>query len=504
MSDTPRVRFAPSPTGSLHVGSAHTALFNWLYARHHHGSFLLRIEDTDEVRSTTESLQAICQGLKWLEMDWDEGPDVGGPHGPYIQSERLALGLYEPFYQKLLDSGRAYPCYCTPEELEERREIMRARGLPPRYDNRCRKLTDEQRAEFEAEGRPAAIRFRMRDTGATIIHDLCRGDLPHDNSLIGDIVIRKTSGFPTYHFAVVVDDYLMGITHVIRGEEHLPNTVPHLQLMEALEIPPPQYAHLGLLMGFDHKKLSKRHGPTDLSVYRDSGILPEAMVNFLALLGWSTGSEEEILTVPEIIERFDLDRCGRAPSVFDLEKCEWINSQHINRAPVEELIDLAHPMLVKAGLMEAELTPERRAWLGRVIDVMRERLRKLSALTDWAAYFFTDEYPYEERAREKWLRKPEIPETLEKLAEALAPASPWTADGIEPVVRGVAEGMGVGAGKVIHPCRAAITGTTVGPSLFHLMELLPQESVVRRLRRTAEMCRAGVFAEPGPDAGGTQ
>ena len=501
MSDRPRVRFAPSPTGSLHVGNAHTALFNWLYARHHKGTFVLRIEDTDEVRSTAESLQAIYEGLKWLGIDWDEGPDVGGPHEPYIQSDRLALGVYGPFFEKLLDSGRAYPCYCTPEELEERREVMRARGLPPRYDNRCRKLTDAQRATLEAEGRQAAIRFRMKDAGATIIHDLCRGDVPYDNSLIGDIIIRKTSGFPTYHFGVVVDDYLMGITHVIRAEEHLPNSVPHLQLMEALGIPPPSYAHLGVLMGFDRKKLSKRHGAVDLAAYRQSGILPDAMVNFLALMGWSTGTEEEVLTREEIVKRFDLGRCGKAPSVFDLDKCEWINSQHINRAPLEELVALAHPMLVRAGLMEEQLAPERREWLSRVVDLMRERMRTVSVLTTWAAYFFTDDFQYEERAREKWLRKPETPDTLEKVADALEPLAEWTADAIETAVRGVADALGTGAAKAIHPCRAAVTGTTVGPSLFHLLALLPGEVVVRRLRRTAHMCRAGAFAEPGPEVG---
>jgi glutamyl-tRNA synthetase len=498
MSAAPRVRFAPSPTGSLHVGNAHTALFNWLFARHHHGIFILRIEDTDEVRSTEQSLQAIYDGLKWLGMDWDEGPDVGGPHAPYIQSLRLAQGIYEPFYQRLVDSGRAYPCYCSPEELEERREIMRARGLPPRYDNRCRKLTDAQRAAFEAEGRQPALRLRMKDAGTTVIHDLCRGDVPHDNSLIGDVVIRKASGFPTYHFAVVIDDHLMGVTHVMRAEEHLPNTIPHLQLMEALGIPPPQYAHLGVLTGFDRKKLSKRHGAVDLSEYRARGILPEAMVNFLALMGWSTGTEEEVLTTREIIERFDLDRCGKAPSVFDPDKCEWLNSQHINRAPAAQLADLAHPMLVKAGLMEPELSPERRAWLERVIDAMRERMRTVSVLTDWAAYFFTDDYPFEERAREKWLRKPGTADTLDRLAGTIQVADPWTAEAIEPAVRGVAEQMGVGAAKVIHPCRAAVSGTTVGPSLFHLLELLPRETVVGRLRRAAEMCRAGAFAEPGP------
>jgi glutamyl-tRNA synthetase len=497
MPETPRVRFAPSPTGSLHVGHAHTALFNWLFVRHHGGTFVLRIEDTDEVRSTEASIRAIYDGLRWLGLDWDEGPDVGGPHAPYIQSQRL--DIYEAFYRQLLDSGRAYYCYCTPEELEERREVMRARGLPPRYDNRCRALTEAQRAQLETEGRRPAVRFRMKDVGTTVIHDLVRGELPYDNSLIGDLVIRKTSGFPTYHFSVVCDDHLMGITHVIRGEDHISNTVPHLQLMEALGLEPPRHAHLGLLMGPDRAKLSSRHCATDLAAYRDMGVLPQAMVNFLALLGWSTGDDTEVLTLEELVARFDLDRVSRSPSVFDFGKCEFINGQHIRTAPLAQLQAAAHPLLVAAGLMEAELSAERAEWLGAVLDLMRDRMRTLGVLTHWARYFFTEEYQYEERAREKWLRKPETPATLEALAERLGEGAPWNAEGAESAVRGVSETLGIGAGKAIHPCRAAVTGTTVGPSLFHLLELLPRATVVGRLQRTAALCRAGEFEAPGPE-----
>ncbi len=459
---------------------------------------MLRIEDTDEVRSTAASLQAIFEGLRWLGIDWDEGPDVGGPYGPYVQSERL--GIYEEYYRELLDSGRAYPCYCSPEELGERRQAMRALGLPPRYDNRCRDLTEARRSEFEAQGRRPALRLRIKDAGTTVVHDLIRGDVPYDNSLIGDVVIRKASGYPTYHFAVVIDDHLMGITHVIRAEEHLPNTVPHLELMEALAIPPPQYAHLGLLMGHDRTKLSSRHGAVDLAAYREMGMLPQAMVNFMALLGWSTGADEEVLSVEEIIKRFDLDRCSKAPSVFDLEKCEWLNGQHIRTAPMSQLVAIAHPILVKAGLIEEELTPERREWLERVIDLMRDRVRTLSVLAEWGAYFFTEDYEYEERTRAKWLRKEDTPGTLDKLAQVLGAVEEWNVEEIEGAVRGVAEEMGVGGGKAIHPCRAAVTGTTVGPSLFHLLELLPRETVVERLNRTAERCRSGEFAGPGPGA----
>ena len=498
MSDKPRVRFAPSPTGSLHVGHAHTALFNWLYTRHHGGTLILRIEDTDEVRSTEESLDAIYSGLKWLGIDWDEGPDVGGPHEPYIQSQRL--DIYEGYYNRLLESGAAYHCYCTPEELEERRQVMRARGLPPRYDNRCRDLTDEQRAELEADGRQAAVRFRMKDVGSTVITDIIRGEVAHDNSLQGDIIIRKTSGFPTYHFSVVVDDHLMGVTHIIRGEDHITNTIGHLQLQEALGFEAPQYAHLGLLLGLDRQKLGSRHGAVDLAEYREMGILPQGMVNFFALLGWSTGDEDEVLSTEEIVKRFDFDRVSKAPSVFDIDKCEWLNGQHMRLAPIEQLLDIAHPMLVEAGLMEADLTDERREWLCKVLDLMRDRMRKVLVLTNWASYFFTEDFQYEERARKKWLRKEATPVTLDKLAEDLGALDEWTESSLEGAVRGVAEALGVGGGKAIHPCRVAVTGTTVGPSLFHLLELLPQETVVTRLSKAAEMCRSGAFDEPGPEA----
>ncbi len=497
MSDQVRVRFAPSPTGSLHVGHAHTALFNWLFARHHGGSMILRIEDTDEVRSTEQSMNAIYSGLKWLGIDWDEGPDVGGPHAPYIQSERL--DIYNGYYDQLLESGRAYRCYCTPEELEERREVMRARGLPPRYDNRCRNLGDDERKTFEDEGREAAVRFAMKDVGSTVIKDIIRGDVAHDNSLLGDLIIRKTSGFPTYHFSVVCDDHLMDVTHIIRGEDHIANTIAHMQLQEALGFGTPQYAHLGLLLGMDRQKLSSRHGAVDLAEYEEMGMLPQAMVNFFALLGWSTGNEEEVLAVEEIVSRFDLDRVSKSPSVFDLEKCEWLNGQQIRIAPMQQLVGLIHPMLVEAGLIEAELTQERREWLCKVIDLMRDRMRTLKVLANWASYFFTDDFEYEERARKKWLRKEATPATLDKLAEDLGALTDWNEQSLEAAVRGVAEALEVGGGKAIHPCRAAVSGTTVGPSLFHMLELLPQDTVVARVKRTAEMCRAGAFDEPGPE-----
>ncbi len=491
-----RTRFAPSPTGALHVGGAHTALFAWLFARHEGGKFILRIEDTDEVRSTTESLQAIYDGLNWIGIDWDEGPDVGGPYGPYIQSERLET--YQGYIDQLIENGHAYRCYCTPEELEERREIMRRRGLPPRYDGHCRDLSDEQQAGYEEEGREWCVRLRTPETGTTVIDDIVRGEVSFDNALMGDFVIQKTSGYPTYHMAVVVDDCLMKISHVIRAEEHLPNTPGHVQLMDALGFERPLYAHLPLIMGTDHTKLSKRHGAVNLMDYADKGFLPEAMRNFLVLLGWSPGAEEEILDLDQTIERFTLEAVSKSPGVFDIEKATWLNGEYLKRIDAAILVEELLPMLAERGLVEAEPSAERHAWLVQVVDLMKERTRLLSDFVDWGSYYFTDEFPYDNRARKKWLGREDVPDRLDALAVKVEALASWDVDSIEQAVRDLAGELEVGAAKVIHPCRAAVTGQTIGPSLFHLLELLPQETVAARLRKAAELGRAGELA-PLPD-----
>ncbi|MGI5819018.1 MAG: glutamate--tRNA ligase [Armatimonadota bacterium] len=493
-----RTRFAPSPTGNLHVGGAHTALFAWLFARHEGGKFILRIEDTDEVRSTEESLAAIYNGLAWLGIDWDEGPDVGGPFAPYIQSERL--NIYAEQIDRLIDSGRAYRCFCTPEELKERREIMRARGIPPRYDGKCRDLSDDRLELLLAEGKPFCVRFRVEESGTTVISDIVRGEVSFENELLGDFVIRKTSGYPTYHMAVVVDDYLMEISHVIRAEEHLANTPSHAQLLDALGFERPLYAHLPLILATDKTKLSKRHGAVNLLDYRELGFLPEAMRNFLAIIGWSAGAEQEILDLDELIAKFTLEGVSKSPGVFDLEKATWLNGEYLKTADAQYLADLLLPTLREKGLFEEDPRDERMDWLIDVIDLMKERTRLLTDFVVWGRYFFTDDFPYDNNARNKWLGRDDVPDRLDALAERLEDAETWDVDAIEAAIRGLAEDLDVGAAKVIHPCRAAVTGQTIGPSLFHLMELLPQETVVARLRRAAELGRAGEMAPiPGDD-----
>lgn len=497
MADTVRTRFAPSPTGFMHVGNLHTALFSWLTARNAGGTFLLRIEDTDEVRSTPEALSVIYGGLRWLDLDWDEGPDVGGPHAPYVQSERL--DIYRQYLDSLLSRGMAYECFCTPEELEEERLIMRARGLPPKYSGRCACLTDAQREAFRAEGRPACVRFRVKQEGVTVIPDRIQGEVSYENALIADSVIWKTSGFPTFHFAVVVDDYLMQVSHVIRGVEHLPNTQIHMQLQEALGFTSPVYAHLPIILGEDRTKLSKRHGSVAVTDYEAQGYLREAMFNFLVLLGWSPGDEQEILSRAETIQRFGLDSCSKAPAVFDLKKAEWLNGTYITRMDPARITDLILPRLQAAGLFEADPAPERLEWLRQVAALMQERTRLLSVFETWACYFFTEDYPFEQRAREQWLSKPETAATLTALADRLAELAQWTAAALEEAVRQLATDLGLKAAGVIHPCRSAVTGTTVGPSLFHLLELLPAQTVIDRLRRVAGRIVAGEL-QPDPSA----
>jgi nondiscriminating glutamyl-tRNA synthetase len=492
MSEGVRTRFAPAPTGYMHVGNVHTALFAWLFARHHGGQFVLRIEDTDELRSTPEALEHIYAGLRWLGLDWDEGPDIGGPYGPYIQSQRLEI--YRQYVEQLVTAGKAYECFCTPEELEERRQLMLARGLPPRYDGRCRDLSPAEREELKRQGKPFAINFRVREVGTTVVRDLLRGAVPFDNSLMGDFVILKASGYPTYHLAVVVDDYLMRITHVIRAEEHLSNTPRHLQLQEALGFPPPAYVHLPIILGPDRTKLSKRHGAASMLEYAQMGFLPEAMFNFLALLGWSPGDEREILSREEIVQAFGLEGCSKSPAIFDLGKAEWINGEYMKLLPPEEIARRLLPYLQEAGLFEAHPTPERMAWLAAVVKLMHGRAKLLTTYVTWARYFFTDDYEYEPRAVSAWLSDPAVAEVLERLAEAYAGLESWEPGAIEGATRQLAATLGLRAAQVIHPCRAAVTGTTIGPSLFELLALLQREDVVRRLRRTAELVRTGELA----------
>ena len=367
-NDEVRVRFAPSPTGPFHIGGARSALFNYLLARKTGGKLILRIEDTDRERSTPESEENIKAALKWLGMDWDEGVDVGGPNGPYHQMERL--DIYKKYTDKLLAEGKAYYCYCTDEELEKERQSLIKEGKMPRYMGKCRHLTEEQIAQFKAEGRKPTVRFRVPADKQILVRDMVRGDVVFDSNNIGDFVIVKSDGIPTYNYAVVIDDALMHITHVIRAEEHLSNTPRQCLIYDALGFKQPTFGHISLILGKDHTKMSKRHGATSVDQYRQLGYLPEAINNFLALLGWAPNSEQEIFSMDELIHEFSMDRVAKNPAVFDIDKLNWINQHYMRQLDAEAFFEAAKPHMIAAGYMTGEEEGEKLAWLKRVVATL--------------------------------------------------------------------------------------------------------------------------------------
>ncbi|MDI6870224.1 MAG: glutamate--tRNA ligase [Bacillota bacterium] len=486
---TVRVRFAPSPTGYLHVGGARTALFNWLFARHNGGTFILRIEDTDRERSTEESVQAILDGLTWLGLDWDEGPGVGGPYGPYFQTQRLES--YHAYANRLLAAGRAYKCYCIPEELEERRKQALAEGRAPKYDRTCLGLSGEERQRREAEGRRPVIRFRTLDEGETVLDDLIRGRITFDNSTLDDFVLLKSDGMPTYNFAAVIDDAAMEITHIIRGDDHISNTPRQIQVYQALGLPLPQFAHVPMILGSDKTRLSKRHGATAIGQYREAGYLPETMVNYLALLGWSLNATETVFSREELIKHFTLERCSKNPAVFDPKKLEWLNGVYLRKATPERLEKLLKPELVAEGLLSEEeaADPVRREYLRKVIELQKTRLRTLAEFIPTSAYFFRDPGTYEEAA-EEYLKKPYAAAALRRLADRLEKLEAFAQPHLEEVFTGLMTELGLSAGELIHPARTALTGRKVSPGIYDVVELLGREAVVRRLRAGAERAEA--------------
>lgn len=468
--DNVRVRIAPSPTGYLHVGTAHTALFNWLFARHNKGTFILRIEDTDLARSTKEYEENIIEGLKWLGLYWDEGP--------YYQTQRL--DIYRKYADELLKKGLAYYCYCTPEELEERRKEALAQKKPPRYDRKCLYLSDEERARYEREGRKPAIRLLVPE-GKTVFNDIIRGEIEFNNEDIGDFVIMKSDGIPTYNFAVVIDDYTMGITHVIRGEDHISNTPKQLFIYNAFGWTPPEFAHLPLLLGPDRSKLSKRHGVTSVTEYKKMGYLPQALVNYLALLGWTPEENREIYTVEELIELFDLRRVTKNPGIFDITKLEWINTQHIRRLSLEELADLTYPFLKEAEWFKEENF--NKEYYLKVLNLLQERLKTLAQIKEYADYFFVDDLDYDIETVKKVCKHSDTPLYLEKIKDVWSQLSEFTAENLEASLKKLAEENQIPTKNLVHPIRVALTNKTVGPGLYEIAEVLGKEKTLKRLEK---------------------
>ncbi|MBX6353548.1 MAG: glutamate--tRNA ligase [Thermoflavifilum sp.] len=478
-----RVRFAPSPTGALHIGGARTAYFNWLFARKHGGVFVLRIDDTDRQRSTEASYRQILDSLRWLGITWDEGPEVEGPFGPYRQSERLSV--YREQLDRLWEQDKVYACFCSPEKLAEEREQAQREGRAPRYAGHCAGLSLEEQRRRIAAGEPHAFRLRTASTGQTVVRDVIRGEVTFDNRELDDFIVWKTDGMPTYHFASCVDDALMHITHVIRAEEHLSNTPRHVALFQALGVQPPVFAHVPMILAPDRSKLSKRHGATSVEEYREQGILPEALVNYLLLLGFSPGEDREIVSRDEAVQLFDLERVAKHAAVYDVKKLEWINAHYVHNMSPDALLDQIWPELEGRGWTGPDPAREQLAWLRTAVEFARERTRTVRDLPDMLRYYFEAPESYDEKGARKHFR-PETAVRLQAAADRLADVRPFGAVEVEKAFRSLISDLGIKGGDLIHPTRLALTGVTVGPGLFDVMVLLGRDECVARMRRAAQ------------------
>lgn len=481
-----KVRFAPSPTGPFHIGGARSALFNWLVARHADGTFLVRIEDTDLKRSTKESEENIKDSLKWLGMNWDEGIDVGGPHGPYRQTERL--DLYKKEVQRLLDEGKAYYCYCSAEELEKSRKAQLDAGKTPIYDEHCRHLTEEEKAKYEAEGRKPVVRLKVRKDGVFAFDDMVRGHVEFQAAGVGDFIIMKSDGIPVYNFAVVIDDAFMEVTHVIRAEEHLSNTPRQLAIYEALGYKPPKFGHISLILGEDHKKMSKRHGATSVTEYRNMGYLPEAVVNYLALLGWTPKGEQEIFTEEELIKQFSMKRVSSNDAVFDINKLNWINFQYMKKLDADQLYDLIFPFLVKAGYVEESVTEEKKDWLKKVIWFMKDHIYFAGQAAEELKFFFEDMPALTDEAILSIMKAETSGKLLKAFIEDLKALETFDQAEIKKCFNACMKAQGIKGKAAYEPTRIALTGATQGPGMFEMMELFGREKTMDRLEAALAYC----------------
>ncbi|OIK12613.1 glutamate--tRNA ligase [Bacillus sp. MUM 116] len=482
MSNEVRVRYAPSPTGHLHIGNARTALFNYLFARNKGGKFIIRIEDTDKKRNIAGGEESQLKYLKWLGMNWDESVDVGGEFGPYRQSERNHI--YEVYYKQLLESGKAYKCYCTEEELEAEREAQMARGENPQYSGKCRHLTAEQRSQLEAEGRQPSIRIAIPQGKTYAFDDMVKGVVSFESEGIGDYVIVKKDGIPTYNFAVAVDDHLMEISHVLRGDDHISNTPKQLAVYEALGFQPPIFGHMTLIVNESRRKLSKRDESIIqfIEQYEELGYLPEALFNFITLLGWSPAGEEEIYSQAELIELFDAERLSKSPAFFDKQKLAWINNQYMKKVELDRIYQLAVPHLIKAGRLPENMTEDEQQWAKKLVGLFQEKMSFGAEIVELTELFFKDEAEYEEEAKEI-LSGEQVPEVLKAFSHELDQLPSFEADGIKAAMKAVQKSTGQKGKNLFMPIRAAVTGQTHGPDLPQAIELLGKEKVQSRINK---------------------
>ncbi|MBI4487823.1 MAG: glutamate--tRNA ligase [Deltaproteobacteria bacterium] len=473
-----RTRFAPSPTGFLHIGGARTALFNYLFARHHGGKFILRIEDTDRERSTEEAIEAITQGLSWLQLDWDEGP--------YRQTERLSV--YRESAQWLLEHGRAYPCVCRPEVLETKRQEALKAKRKPSYDGTCRpkdgQNPSEISAQLSAQGKPFVIRFMAPKSGTTMVDDKVKGQVVFENSELDDLILARSDGSPTYNFCVVVDDIDMEITHIIRGDDHLANTPRQILLYQALGYTPPQFAHVPLILGLDKSRLSKRHGATSVIAYREMGYVPEALVNYLVRLGWSHG-DQEIFSRYELIEKFTLEEVGKSAGVFNPEKLLWLNSHYLKERSLPQLAQEVRPFILQKGYS----LDSNDGWLERMVATLQPRAKTLVELVELAHFYLSDEISIDAKAQAKFLT-PRIGPVLARLRECLTQLQAWEATAIQGVFEEVTREHRLALGEIAQPARVALTGSTASPGIFEVVAVLGRARTLRRLNQALEYIEA--------------
>lgn len=490
MNKMVRVRFAPSPTGHLHIGSARTALFNYLFAKHEGGSFILRIEDTDRERSADLYEKSILEDLRWLGLNWDEGPEVGGAHGPYYQSQRQKI--YQDAASKLITEGKAYFCFCTPDELEAQRQRALAAGKMPKYEVTCFGLSQEEQDRLRSSGRQPTIRFHV-PPGKIRFEDMLHGQLTFESEVIGDFIILRSDGTASFNFAVVVDDALMKISHVIRGEDHLPNTPRHVLLCEALGHPLPVYVHHPLVMGKDGGKLSKRHGATSVSEYRKIGYLPEAIINYLSLLGWSSESGREIFRLEELIEEFKLKRLSKSPVIFDYEKLNWINGQHIRNLDPSRLAKMISPYLVDAGFLRREQMEGKSDWLLKVAEAVQSNLVVLADAPEYVRIFFEEKPEFSSDVLEV-LKGAQVTLVLQTLKSALLGSKEIDYEQAKELLSRVGNDLkaqGIKGRSAFMPIRAALTGKTSGPELFYVLAIFGKEKCLRRIEEAQRLIQSG-------------
>lgn len=469
-----RVRFAPSPTGYLHLGGARTAIYNWLYARQHNGNFLLRIEDTDKERSDPAMVGQIKDSLKWLKIDWDE--EI------VFQSRREHL--YSEVVDKLLKEGKAYRCFCTDEELEVERKKYEKKKGSYKYSGKCRNLSQEEIDKNLEAGKDFSIRLKIERPGTTQYDDMIYGNIEVNNKDIDDFIIQRSDGTPTYQLAVVVDDADMRISHVIRGEDHVPNTSKQINLFNALGKQYPQYGHLPLLIGKDKKRLSKRHGATAVDQYKEKGYTAEAVVNYLTLLGRTAKSDKEVMTIDQIKADFAIDKISRKPTVFDIKKLKWLSGKHMSRKTVDELYKAVLPRLVEKGWVEPEL--ENLEYIKAVIELLKSRVKTYNNFVEWGDYFFVDPQEYDKKAAKKRWKSKEVDQRMKKLHARMTEVENWNPEKLEEVIRGLASDLEIGAGKVIHPLRLALTGYGISPGIFKLVDLIGKDRTLRRLEKAID------------------